>query len=177
MERGEPLRQRQPRWGRAGLIVLQENPGLLDTLRVVALMDDSQREQWQALNEGEFDIDLTAASIYLTPGPKWAMMDGTRPIVVGGFRPLSPGVYRDWMAYAPEAFIRHWRPVTRLARRAMDYMAQHAHRIECRCLASRVDEVVDWYGFLGYGFEGIARQAGVHGEDFAVYSRLSPPRS
>lgn len=174
MERREPVRQRQPRRGRARLIELRPNPSLLDLRTVVGQMDDSEREQWAALNEGELDVDAIAASLYLAPGPKWAVTADTRPIVVAGFLPCGPNAYRDWMAYTPEAFILHWRRVTREARRVMDYMAKPGIRLECRCLSTRVPEVVDWYGFLGYGFEGTQRQAGVHGEDLALFSRITP---
>jgi len=154
------------------LIDVRDTPLLTDLIQVVAQMDDSQREQWAAFNDAEFNVDDVAAGLHLSAGPKWVVLHDERPIVVGGFTPVRAGVYRDWMAYAPEAFILHWRSVTKLARTYVRHMMQHAHRLECVCLASRLGEVDAWYRFVGYSREGDQRRAGVHGEDLAVYSRV-----
>lgn len=157
------------------MIEVQATPLLTDIIQVVAQMDGMQREQWHAFNDGEFNVDDVAASLHLGAGPKWVLMAGTRPIVVGGFTPVRKGVYRDWMAYAPEAFILHWRSVTKQCKTMLAHMMQHAHRLECTCLAARLPEVLDWYQRIGYSFEGTLRRAGVNGEDLAILSRVRAP--
>lgn len=157
------------------MIDIRDTPLLTDIIQVVAQMDDMQREQWRAFNDGEFAVDDVAAALHLGPGPKWVLLDGERPLVVGGFTPVRKGVYHDWMAYAPEAFILHWRAVSKQARTMVRYMMQHAHRLECTCLAARVPEILDWYAFVGYSFEGTLRRAGVNGEDLAIFSRVRAP--
>lgn len=156
----------------ARVVELHHAPLLLDLVQVLAQVSESERAQYRAKTGVELDVDIAAAQIYLQPGPKWVATDGLTPIAVGGFTPVSPGVWRDWMANTPDAFGKHWRAISKHARRVMDGMlAQEAHRLECVVLASRT-EVVDWYGFLGYRFEGTMRHAGAQGEDFALYSRV-----
>ncbi len=154
------------------MVTISHNPLLVDLLQVLAQLPESERRQYYAKTGEQLDVDVAAAHLYLQPGPKWVIATDDHPICVGGFTPISPGVYRDWMANTPEAFGKHWRSVSKYARRVMDGMLEYeAHRLECVVLASRT-EVVDWYAFLGYSFEGTMRRAGAQGEDLALYSRL-----
>jgi hypothetical protein len=156
----------------APVVELFSNPTLLDLVQVLAQLPESERAQYRAKNGVDLHVDIAASQLYLQPGPKWVVADGLTPICVGGFTPVSPGVWRDWMANTPAAFGKYWRQVSKFARRTMDAMlVEEAHRLECVVLASRT-EVVDWYGFLGYSFEGTMRHAGAQGEDFALYSRV-----
>jgi hypothetical protein len=91
------------------------------------------------------------------------------------FNQLRPGVWQDWMFSTPEAWSKHWRGVTKIARRVMDFMLQgEAHRLQCVSLASRI-HAHRWYRPLGLEQEGTLRGYGVNGEDAIMFARLRVP--
>lgn len=168
------------------MIQIFTNPFLTDFIQVAARMPEDERAQVEAMSGYPFDIDGVAVGNYAIPGPKWVakIADSEEafrvglatPIAVGGFAPMRPGVWRDFLLSTPEAW-EHWFPLTRACRRAMDAMFQsgQAHRLECIVPAARVQsrpELVKWYKVLGYNEEGLRYGYCASGADAMAYSRV-----
>lgn len=154
-------------------LVVHPDVTLFELLQICSDASEDIKENWEALTGAPWEIDGVVAQLFNTPGPKWTVSDGALAIAAGGFVMVRPGVYRDWLAPSSLAFSpKYWRAVTKACKRIMDSMLKGtAHRLECVCLASRAAEVVDWYGVLGYQFEGTLVAAGSDGEDLAAYYR------
>lgn len=138
------------------MIQVFSNPFLLDFVKVAIEMPDDEKAQITAFTGEDFDVDAVAVGNFTAPGPKWVVKDDNVPLVVGGFVPMRPKVWRDFLLTTPRA----WEPkyafrVTLACRRVMDAMFRsgEAHRLEClvpeRRLSSR-PELVEWYRVLGY---------------------------
>ncbi len=154
-------------------IVLAGNPTLADLMLLCREAPEDIQDQWEAISGTPWCVDAVVSAVYTVGGPKWVGHVDGYPIAAGGFIPIRPGVYRDWLIPGPFAFTpAYWRSVTKICRRIMDSMLLgDAHRLECLSLASRAN-VVDWYRVLGYQFEGTLHAAGSNGEDLAAYCRL-----
>jgi hypothetical protein len=130
------------------------DPYLLDFLKICAAMPADERAQLEAFTGQPYDVDGAAVGNYTAPGPKWVIKNDGVPLVVGGFVPQRPGVYRDFLLTTPDAFAQFAFPITRICRRIMDAMLiSVAHRIECIVPAPRLEsrpELVKWYKVLGY---------------------------
>jgi hypothetical protein len=156
------------------------DPLLLDYLKVCINMPQDQRSQVEAFAGQKFDIDAVAVGNYMVQGPKWVIKDGNNPIVVGGFKQQRPGVWRDYMLTTVEAWEqKYWFTVSRVCRRAMDFMFSSgmAHRLECIAPTDRLEanpKIVKWYGLLGYRFESIRYGYCANGADATAFCRLKP---
>jgi hypothetical protein len=151
------------------------NPFLLDFVSVCCRMPDDERAQLTALTGQEFDIDGAAIGNFTVAGPKWVIKADGTPLVVGGFALERPGVWRDFMLTTPEAWSKHWFPVTRICRRIMDqmFLGKHAHRIECIVPAARVrPDLERWYSVLGYNKEALLHGYCANGADAVLYARV-----
>ena len=156
-------------------LTVYRNPTLVDFLRVANELPLDEREQFEAFTGEAFDPERIAAAYVLAPGPQWVICAGDKPIVVAGFKEIRSGVWQDWMFSTPEAWSKHWRGVTKIARRVMDFMLQgEAHRLQCVSLASRI-HAHRWYRPLGLEQEGTLRGYGVNGEDAIMFARLRVP--
>lgn len=156
-------------------LVLQEGTGLIELLRVCYKLPTDEREQYEAFTGNEFSPEDLAAGLYTTQGPRWTVLAGEEPVLIAGFTLVRPGVWQDWAVTTPEAWQKHWRSVTKTARRVMDEMLQQgAHRLQCVSLASRI-HAHRWYRPLGLEQEGVLRGYGVNGEDAIMFSRLRTP--
>ena len=155
---------------KVGLI---EGATLVDLLWVCNNLSEDERDQWRAFGGVPYDADNAAAMFYLRPGPKWTVLVGNEAVLVAGFDRVRDGVWQDWALTSPKAWEPgNWRPVTRLARKVMDWMLQNgAHRLQCVSLASRI-QAHRWYRPLGLELEGTLRAYGVNGEDALMFSRL-----
>lgn len=161
----------------ADLVTLRayRNPTLVDFLRVCADAPTDEREQFEAFSGEQFDAERLAAVYSLHTGPAWVVCAGDRPIAVAGFNQLRPGVWQDWMFSTPVAWTDHWRGLTKIARRVMDFMLRtEAHRLQCISLASRI-HAHRWYRPLGLVREGTLHGYGVNGEDAIMFARLRFP--
>jgi hypothetical protein len=136
-------------------------------------MPQDERDQLEAFTGQPYDVDAAAIGNFTVPGPKWVIKADDEPIIVGGFVPQRPGVWRDSMLTTPEAWEKHWFQVTRLCRRAMDAMLKsgEAHRLECIALASR-EKSFKWYKLLGYNNEGRLHGYCANGADAMMFSRV-----
>lgn len=124
----------------------------------------------------EFNSDVCARAAVLSNGPNWALLGpDDRPLFLGGFCPLRPGVYTAWAMGTPEAWTQHWHAITRVCRRAIrDLFASGAHRVEVLSLASRT-EACAWYrDGLGMRFEGTHLRASAFGQDLVTYAKVAP---
>lgn len=151
-------------------------PKLADFFAVCSRLPDDEQEQFEAFSGQPYDAARVAAAFSLREGPAWVVTADDEPIVVAGFDMIRDGVWQDWLFSVPEAWDeRHWRTVTKTARRVMDAMLQAgAHRLQCVSLASRI-HAHRWYKPLGLELEGTLRGYGVNGEDALMFSRLRVP--
>lgn len=158
------------------MITVYSNPWMTDFIQVCAQMPQDEREQLEALTGESYDIDRAAVGNFSAPGPKWVIKDGEHPIVIGGFVPQRPGVWRDFLLTTPDAW-KHGFAVTRICRRVMDamFISGQAHRLECIAPAARVQsrpELVKWYKVLGYNKEGLHYGYCANGADAISFSRV-----
>jgi hypothetical protein len=159
------------------MIEVFNNPLLLDFIKVCARMPDDERAQLAAVTGEAYDIDRAAMGNFMVQGPKWVIKVDGEPIAIGGFAPRRPGVWQDFMINTTETWGRHWFPVTRIARRAVDamFMSGQAHRIECIVPVSRLGsrpELERWYEAIGYYREGIRYRYCATGEDAVSFARV-----
>lgn len=168
------------------MITVFNNPFLADFIQVAANMPEDERKQLEQFTGEKYDIDGVAIGNYTAPGPKWVIKVGddqeafnlglARPIVVGGFVPQRPGVWRDFLLTTPDAW-EHWFAVTRICRRVMDAMliSGQAHRLECIVPVSRLEkrpELEKWYKVLGYNKEGLHHGYCADGADAISFARV-----
>jgi hypothetical protein len=158
------------------MIQFFNNPLLLDYVAVALRMSDDEKLQLAAMCGGKYDVDGIAAGNYMQPGHKWVMKDGERALVVGGYAPVRPGVFCDWMLSDHEVWTtpRYWRALTRFAKGVLDTMLSsgQAHRLECLSLASRTG-AHRWYRAIGLRYESCQVRGGANGEDVFMFSRVN----
>lgn len=162
------------------------DPWMTDFIQVCANMPVDERAQLEALTGEEYNIDRAAVGNFMVPGPKWVIkvaesdeafsVGDSTPIIIGGFVPQRPGVYRDFLLTTSLAWEKYGFQVTRICRRVMDAMLiSQCHRLECIVPAPRVEsrpELVDWYRVLGYTQEGRHYGYCASGADALSFSRV-----
>jgi RimJ/RimL family protein N-acetyltransferase len=155
------------------MIQIYTDPLLLDFIKVACQLPQDEIEQLEAFTGEPFEIDGCAVGNFCAPGPKWVIKDGADPIIVGGFVPQRPGVWRDFLLTTPQAWEKHGFGVTRICRRMMDAMFEsgQAHRLECVTLASRT-KAMKWFRVLGYEAEGNLIGYGANGQMAVSFSRV-----
>lgn len=162
------------------------DPTVLDLLKVCAAMPEDERLQLEAFTGEPYNIDQSAVGNFISPGPKWVIKLGqdaaefdaglATPIVAGGFNPIRPGVYRDWLLTSSEAW-KHGFRVTLICRRLMDAILRSGacHRLECIVPAARLQsrpELREWYKVLGYNEEGLHYGYCANGADAISFARV-----
>lgn len=155
------------------MIQVYTNPLLLDFIKVCINMPQDEREQLEAFTGQPYTVDGAAVGNFTTEGPKWVIKANDEPVCIGGFVPQRPGVWRDFMLTTPEAWEKHWFPITRIARRAMDAMfsSRQAHRLECISHHSRA-KAFKWYNALKYNREATLYGYCADGSDAVLFSRV-----
>ena len=159
------------------MIKVYTDPWMIDFLKVCAKMPQDEQEQLEAFTGEKFSIDGAAVGNFSVAGPKWVIKADDEPVVIGGFVPQRPGVWRDFMLTTPDAWEKHWFHITRIARRAMNAMFQskQAHRLECIAPAARLaarPEIETWYNVLGYNREATLYGYCASGADAVIFSRV-----
>jgi hypothetical protein len=159
------------------MIKVYTDPWLIDFLKVCANMPQDERDQLEAFTGEAYSVDGAAIGNFTVPGPKWVIKADDEPICVGGFVPVRPGVWRDFMLTTPAAWDKHWFAVTRVCRRAMDAMftSGQAHRLECVAPAVRLakrPEIEKWYSVLQYHKEATLYGYCANGSDAVTFSRV-----
>lgn len=161
-------------------------PWMTDFIQVCAQMPEDERAQVEAMTGEKYDIDSAAVGNFTAPGPKWVIkvaedeesfiVGNSTPIIIGGFVPQRPGVYRDFLLTTPLAWEKYGFQVTRICRRIMDaVLMTHAHRLECIVPAARVEsrpELAKWYRILGYTQEGRHHGYCASGADAISFARV-----
>lgn len=159
------------------MIQVYNNPLLLDFIKICIAMPDDERQQLEAFTGEKYDVDGAAVGNFSVAGPKWVIKADDEPILIGGFVPQRPGVWRDFLLTTPLAWEKHWFAATRHCRRAMDAMltSRQAHRLECVVPAARVAKRKDlqkWYKIVGYNKEATLHGYCASGADAIMYSRV-----
>lgn len=154
-------------------IRVYNNPLLLDFIKVSLKIPKDEIDQLEAFTGETFDVDRAAIGGFTAPGPKWVIKLDDEPIVVGGYVPERPGVWRDFMMTTPEAWSEHWFTVTRVCQRIMRAMfaSGQAHRLECISLLSRTD-AHRWYKSLGMRREAVLEKYCANGADAVSFVRI-----
>jgi hypothetical protein len=150
-------------------------------------MPQDERAQIEAFVGEPWDLDRASVGNFVAPGPKWVIKHAeteedfavgrATPIVVGGFVPQRPGVWRDFLLTTPQAWSDHWFACTRICRRVMDamFVSGQAHRLECIVPVPRVEsrpELCRWYKVLGYNEEGLHHGYCANGADAYCFARV-----
>jgi hypothetical protein len=159
------------------MIKVYTDPWMMDFLKVCANMPQDEREQIEAFTGEAYSIDGAAVGNFSVPGPKWVIKADDEPVAIGGFVLQRPGVWRDFMLTTPDAWEKHWFPITRIAKRAMNamFLSRQAHRLECIAPAARLaarPQIVDWYSVLGYNREATLYGYCANGADAVLFSRV-----
>jgi hypothetical protein len=158
-------------------IQVYTNPLLLDFIKVCISLPQDEREQLESFTGEPYTVDGAAVGNFTTAGPKWVIKADDEPIAIGGFVPQRPGVWRDFMLTTPAVWEKHWFPVTRIARKAMDAMftSEQAHRLECIAPMKRLADrscIEKWYRILGYTREAPLWRYCADGSDAVIFSRV-----
>jgi hypothetical protein len=156
------------------MIIVRE-PYLIDLLTLLLVLPPDEIEQVEALSGVTFEHQGLAARLWLSTELKWAGIDETGPLVVGGYVRTRPGVFQSW--YIPHP--RVWedkeigRTITRMTRKIIKGMITSgtAHRLETVVLSSRT-RAQAWYPMIGLKYESALPGYGAKGEDFAMYVAL-----
>ncbi|MGH8173939.1 MAG: hypothetical protein ACREPX_12420, partial [Rhodanobacteraceae bacterium] len=123
----------------------------------------------------KFDPEVAAVAFMRTPGHKFTILGPDNlPCAAGGYEETAmPGVWQSWMVGSPEGWDTGWRSITKGCRWLMDALFDMgARRLQTNALASRT-KAIEWYERgLGLTREGTLRQAGAHGEDVAIFSKV-----
>jgi len=159
------------------MIQVFSNPWLTDFIQLCVAMPADERAQIEAISGQPYSVDGAVIGNATVAGPKWVIKDDETPIIIGGFVPQRPGVWRDFLLTTPVAFEKHWFPVTRICRRIMDGMFSSgaAHRLECIVPAPRLasrPELERWYKVLGYNKEGLRYGYYANGSDAVAFARV-----
>lgn len=150
---------------------------LLGDFDMVALaMREDERAQWCAtVGVPNYSGMLCARTLVAIPGPAFVLVGrDNRPLMLGGFEPIRPGVERGWMAAVEGSWEAHWFPMTREVRRlCRQRFTEGVHRIEALALAERT-RTAEWFERgLGMQFEGCLRGYFADARAAALYS-LTP---
>lgn len=138
-------------------------------------MRPDEVEQFLAFSGlGSYDANVAARAFAMMPGAAYVLVDrDNRPILIGGFEPLRPGVYEGWLAGTMEGWGRHGFAITRICRRNIDAMLDGgAHRVQITALSSRA-LAHDWYiRGLGMECEGTLQGYAANGADAVVFAKV-----
>lgn len=170
------------------MIQVFNNPFLSDFLYVTSRLPEDERKQLEAFSGYPYTIDGAAVGGFTAQGPKWVVKEAADqeafnvglsiPIMIGGFTPERPGVWRDFLISTPQAWDeKHFFAMTRICRRIMDAMLRsgEAHRLECVVPAPRLEsrpELERWYTLLGYNKEGLRYGYCANGADAVAFARV-----
>lgn len=150
------------------------HPLLDDVAYLARRMRADEVQQFLALSGlAEYDADIAARAIASIPGPTYAVLEGDRPVLLGGFDPLRSGVYEAWLVGTDEAWSKHGHAFTRICRRAINQLLHDgAHRVQVIALDSRKAAHTWYQRGLGFEFEGLLRGHCANGEDAVMFSRV-----
>lgn len=148
---------------------------LIDALVVCKGVAREEKVQIEAFTGLKFDEQNVAMSCMNAPGHKFAarVKETGEPLVVGGFIPVGPTVFRTYMLATERGWAEHGVEITRHVIKAFRFIEKNqAHtRIETLCLASR-EKAQDWYKRIGMHLESQMPGYGASGERAVLYVRV-----
>lgn len=170
------------------MIQVFNNPFLADFIQVAAQLPEDERKQLEAFTGHPYTVDGAAIGNFTVAGPKWVVKEAktkkafdagrATPIMVGGFAPVRPGVWHDFLLSTPAAWDeKHYFAMTRIVRRIMDAMLRsgQAHRLQTVVPAARIEsrpELLKWYKIIGYNNEGLCYGYCANGADAIAFARV-----
>lgn len=150
-------------------------PLVQDFAYLAARMRPDEIEQYVAFTGADaYSPNAAATSYVMSAGLAYALIArDDRPVAVGWFEQVRPGVWSTTGIGTLDGWARHWRAITKQARRRMqDLFDRGAHRIQIVSLASRV-QAHRWYERgLGMRCEGVLRGYAANGADAVIHARL-----
>lgn len=120
-----------------------------------------------AISGVDYDGVRYARQLCLIPRFRFTLLDESgRPVAIGGFRELGPGIFQLWGGCTQDGWSRYWRSITKSLRwLANELLQTEARRIEVLAIASR-EPFVRWcLRSLGMEHEGVFRCRAANGED------------
>lgn len=144
-------------------------PTLLDTMIVCNGLPEDEIMQIQAFTGCQYDAEAFACESWSSRGPKLAIVnEQNEALVVGGFIPQRPGVYRSWFLARGAAWERGAEVTQVTHALVQSCLDSGAHRLETLCLASRA-KAQRWYTRVGLQKESTLHKFGAGGEDAVLY--------
>lgn len=143
-------------------------------LIALTLCENDQRHFCAMTGTKEYDHDAAARYLAGLSGPVFCLLrDDGRPVGAGGCEPMGMGVFRPWMAITTDGWTKHWRDVTKAARRAMDAtFADGARRMETETLAGDAKAIAWYEKSLGMVREGFHPAKYADGSDAVSFGRV-----
>lgn len=121
-----------------------------------------------------WNFETMAGAMYSKVGPRFCLsFDNGDPVACAGFDELAPGSWQAWLLGTEEGWKHHWRAITKGVVDGFDRLFESgARRIQIHTLESRKD-AIRWYEkSLRMRAEGVWREYGSGGENFALYAVL-----
>lgn len=149
-------------------------PLVQDCLAIAAAMPpDEQRQYLATVGAKVYDAQDAARELLRMPGTMHCIttLDG-RPVAIGGFQRMRPGVWQCWMVAGADVWPIYGRALTRLSRAQQQLQLQRedCHRIEVLATRERT-HAHDWYVHgLGMELEGPRRRYLADGSDVLVFT-------
>jgi RimJ/RimL family protein N-acetyltransferase len=119
------------------------------------------------------DVIPWAAGLPHQRGESWALIEGDRPVAMGGARLLWPGVAATWMVATDALGARHARELLRAAwdMHTRLWIDGGVRRFETTCRVGW-ETAQRFLRHLGYEVEGRANRMGKRGEDYDLLARF-----
>lgn len=148
-------------------------PLVQDFAYLAERMRPDEIEQFVAFTGADrYEPNVAARSYVMAGGLAYALVDrANRPVAVGWFDELRPGVWETCGIGTMDGWAKHWRAITKESRRRMQQLFDGgAHRIQIISLATRTD-AHRWYEQgLGMQFEGTLRGYCANGADAVLHA-------
>lgn len=143
-----------------------------DALLVCECLPLNERRLRTRLRGEKWDAEQLALACHGYPGMKWVFVDGSNPLAIGGFAPVTPGTFRTWF-YAHDGcwMGENGREITRVLHGVIQDALKLAHRIETITLADQ-EKARAWYPRIGLTYESTLPGYGANGEAAVMYVAL-----
>ena len=146
-----------------------------DALRyIVAHLREDDRIELRAMSLSDDNVDYWVDRIMARSMIAFVARYNGVPVSAWGMMPMWPGVGAAF-AFGTDDWGRALLTMTKHVRRFMiPLLLEHGfHRIECRSLATRQEDMGRWLALLDAEPEAVLRGSGARGEDFILYRWLS----
>jgi len=148
-------------------------PLVEDFAYIAGRMRPDEQAQFVAFTGADhYQPNVAARSYVMAGGLAYVLVDrGNRPVAVGWFDELRPGVWETTGIGTLDGWAKHWRAITKESRKRMQALFDDgAHRIQIISLATRTD-AHRWYERgLGMKNEGTLRGYCADGSDAVIHA-------